>query len=164
MGVVLLLFGASSVYALTGGYSLDTRKKYPLVALCLLMIGWVYHSYLPNLALGGFSLAVVIFLGVLTTWTVIGVWRYEERRYHSLVTILINQPRLQEIRLESDRDLYKEWPKLEPALGFRFDDEWVVNLALSFNNRQPIRKTSNAPVLLHYGASSQWETLNDDCQ
>jgi hypothetical protein len=155
--IVLLLLAASGVYALTGAFTLDTRKKYPLVALCLMLLAWIWQRYFPRLVFGKAVLSCLIALGALTTWTIIGIWRYEEQRGHSLVEFLAEK-HLSEIKLESNPDLYREWPALAQSVGFRFDEYWVINLGLWARGSQPVRLSDTAPVLLRYD-KQKWEVV-----
>ncbi len=44
--ILLLLLGASFLYVAAGGYSLDTRKKYALIPLMLLLFGWIWRTFI----------------------------------------------------------------------------------------------------------------------
>ena len=161
--IILLLFGGSLVYAFNGGYSLDSRKKYPLIPLMLLLIGWAYRRFAPAASKlttkSLVMLSVLIITGVTTTWLVIGVWRYEVARHAALVDYLSAHSVSGDIRLISDPDMYAAWPKLIDTIGFRLDDEWVLNNALEYKGAGHI-KLSPAPSarLLRFDPNQmRWE-------
>jgi hypothetical protein len=160
--LMLLLLGASLVYALTGGYSLDTRKKYSLIPLLLLLAGWLWRRFVrsgPKASLWArLALIVLITAGVSTTWMVIGIWRYEVTRQALLVDYLAAHQLSGEIRLKSDPDLYAAWPQLNQTMGFRLDDDWVLNTALAYRGANPV-KTNGAqgsPLLSFDAAQFRW--------
>jgi hypothetical protein len=141
--IILLLLGASLVYAMSGGFSLDSRKKYSLIPLILLLLGWAWRKLtlvparasIRNVAL----LSLLIAAGVSTTWLGIGAWRYEVLRHAALVDYLKAHAISGEIQLESQPDLYAAWPKLQLLIGFRMDDTWVLNNALGYQGAEPVQ-------------------------
>jgi hypothetical protein len=44
LAILAALAGGSLIYVLGGGFSLDSRKKYPLVPLMLLLLCWIYRA------------------------------------------------------------------------------------------------------------------------
>lgn len=156
LGVILL--GASFIYVLNGGFSLDARKKYPLLPLLLLAAGWGwrrwgFHLHRVALLAGAF---VVIALGAATTWLIIGIWKHEAQVYNHLADQVVAR-NITSIAIHRDPDLHDAWPTFGRSLGFRFDDGWVLNLAVAYRGGTPLIITDDAQVTaLYEPVSDKW--------
>jgi len=141
--IILLLLGASAIYALGGGYSLDTRKKYALIPLLLLLTGWLWCYFLrqrikiSTKRIFGMTLLVIV-LGVSTTWLNVNIWSYEAMRYNRLADFLRKKQFPENIRIEWVPDLYSAWPTMSRSWGFRLDEQWVLNMAVKFRGGAPV--------------------------
>lgn len=161
--IILLLLGGSLVYAMSGGFSLDSRKKYSLIPLILLLLGWCWRKLTVVPARASFRsaalLSLLIIAGVSTTWLGIGTWRYEVARHAALVDYLKAQRISGEIQLESHPDLYAAWPKLQLLIGFRMDDTWVLNNALGYQGAELVQVSrSTAATRLRFDPDRfRWE-------
>jgi hypothetical protein len=104
---------------------------------------------------------LLCFIGVGTTWLIIGIYRFEVARSQSLVEYLINNNISGEIGLISEPDLYHEWPTMERTIGFRLDGEGTVNLALDSKRRGRIRvNNSTAATILFFDRNLfQWRII-----
>ncbi len=165
--IILLLLGGSLVYAVSGGYSLDSRKKYSLIPLILLFTGWAWTRFVRPFwkkpALGWALGCALIVAGTSTTWLVIGVWRYEVRRHDELVSYLHADNISGDIQLISDPDVYAAWPSLRETIGFRLDDDWVLSNALTYR-RGGILRVGQGSDLVRVGNASAATVLQFDPQ
>ena len=136
VAILALLLGASLIYALAGGFSLDSRKKYPLVPLLLLLGCWTFRSVFKKrqvpapafLACG----AIICIAGAMTTWLVVGIWKYETARYNALAEFIAKHEVQGDIEVRWNPDLNRAWPQMQRSLGFRLDESWVLNLAVGY--------------------------------
>lgn len=161
--IVLLLLGASFVYAVGGGFSLDSRKKYPLIPLGLLLIGWFWCNW-PALRISIKSLPVLLALlgiGISTTWLVVAIWRYELGREKQLVEFLVANNIAGAIRVKWNPDIYTAWPSMSRTWGFRMDEDWVLNLALEHDGGQPVKVTNHpSSVTVSYDTNhARWRVV-----
>lgn len=163
--IILLLFGGSLVYAVSGGYSLDSRKKYSLIPLMLLLAGWAWmrfvHPAWKQPAVGRALVCALIVAGICTTWLVIGIWRFEVRRQDELVSYLNANNISGDIRLISEPDVYTAWPRLRETIGFRLDDDWVLSNALTYRQGGTLR-VGQGSDLVRVGQSSAATVLRFD--
>ena len=144
--LIALIVGACFIYAVGGGYSLDTRKKYSLIPLLLLLIGYILRTFLSlRISISTKTVPILFVLsmvGVGTTWLNTGVWRYEVMRYDSLVEFLVGNHIAGDIRVERHPDLYEEWPTLTKMWGIRMvDDNFVLNEAILGKGGRPVHVT-----------------------
>ncbi len=160
--IVLLLLGASMIYAIGGGYSLDNRKRYPIIFLLLLLFGWIWRNFLkPKIKVSNKSLLFLVALGAIgitTTWLNTGIWQYEAMRYNSLVDFLVANNIGGNVRIEWEPDLYKAWPTLSQTWGARMDEEGVLNPAIIYKGGQPVHATQNikSKVARFDSTASKW--------
>ncbi len=169
--IIALLIGASLVYAIGGGYSLDTRKKYPLIPLLLLLFGWVWRNFseskLKICRNNLFLLSILCAIGISTTWLNIGVWRYAIIRHNTLIDFLVANSIAGNIRVEWDPDLDNAWLKKNPVWRYSWDSEdWVLNAALSYKGGQPvhIRQTIDSKLVWFDPIFSRWKLSNGEAR
>lgn len=161
--IALLLIGASLIYAVGGGYSLDNRKKYPLIPLLLLLFGWSWRNVLESkIKISNKSLLFLLVLcavGAGTTWLNTGIWQYEAARYNSLTDFLVTHNIAGNIRIKWEPDLYKAWPTLATTWGSGMDEEGVLNPAILYKRGQPIHVTqaADAKTIEFDPSSSSWK-------
>lgn len=133
-----LLFGGAFIYALAGGFSLDSRKKYGVLPIILLLVGWVWCILTPRRkgdalvpsAVSRLVTGTVTVICIATAWLICGIWRAEEMRMSAIVAVMRANPAVILPKIVSEPDLYNAWPQLQRNVGFRFDDLWVLNNAL----------------------------------
>lgn len=132
--IILLLLGASFLYAAAGGYSIDTRKKYALIPLMLLLVGWIWCQFFESrLHFSRRTLAVLMSLvlfGISTTWLVVGVYRYDLMRQDALATFLVENNISGDIQLEMHPDIKLAWPTMPATLGFDLYADWALSIAV----------------------------------
>jgi len=160
--ILVLLVGASLIYTIAGGFSLDSRKKYPLIPLLLLLVGWLWSYFEAMqsnlLSHKRFILATVMILGVSTTWLITGIWHYEVDRYTSLTDFLVQKNIAGAIQIEWNPNLYATWPTMGTTIGFRMDDNWVLNQAIAYKGGQPVQvaPAPNATTLRFDPHTATW--------
>ena len=162
VSILALLFGASLIYAIGGGFSLDSRKKYPLVILLLQLGAWFYrvtcreHRVSPRTFL--VFVTTVCGPGAMTAWLMVGIWKHETACYTSLADFLTNQKLSGDIQVRWNPDLNRAWPQMSRTLGYRFDDTWVLNLAVKYRGGEEVnvKSSANARSVQYHPATSAW--------
>ena len=163
--IIALLVGASLVHAVGGGYSLDTRKKYPLIPLLLLLLGWIWRNFAESKFKISWKslplLSILCAVGISTTWLNIGVWRYAIIRHNSLIDFLVAHNIAGNIRVEWDPDLDGVW-LMNPVWRYDWDKEdWVLNAATQYKGGQPVHVTDeiNSKTFQFDKNSSSWQLV-----
>ena len=162
--IVLLLLGASFVYAVGGGYSLDSRKKYQLVPLMLLLMGWCWSRFGP-VRIGRKGVGVltgVMAFGIITTWLMVGIWKYEVARTDALAEFLSDMGISGKIHVMWNPDLYRLWPAMESTWGFRLDDQNYLNNALNKKGggRVTVTDDPDAITVRYEMEERQWRIMD----
>jgi hypothetical protein len=159
--ILALLFGGSLIYVVGGGFSLDSRKKYPLFLLLLLLACWLYRALagrrrvLRNALLVWATFACIS--GVLTSWLVVGIWKQQTREYNALADFLVSRQVRGGISVKWNPDLRNAWPQLPRVLGYYFDDSLVLNGAVRYRGGGPVTVLASGPSVVEYrGAGSGW--------
>lgn len=136
--IAMLCLGASAIFAVAGGFSLDSRKRYCLLPLVLMAIGWVVGRSRSAHSAGragpgaAAAVAAVIALGAFSTWLNIGIWRHETKM-HDLLLDTIAQNRLPgPICIRWEPSIPNKWGKTE--WEFRPDDPKIISSDLLFKH------------------------------
>lgn len=157
--IVALLVGLSAIFALGGGYSLDARKKYAVLPLLLLALGWGWRCYafrfsrrfLPTV------LSATVGFGIVTTWLVIGIWKHEVPIYAHLADELAAH-NVTSVAIVRQPDIHSEWRTFTRSLGFRLDDSWVLSLTLRSHGASPVKVSADAPIIATFEPpTNTWE-------
>lgn len=142
---LLLMFGASLIFVVAGGYTLDTRKKYALIPLMLLFLGWIWSNLFEHKLNLSPKFVVILttlgLLGISTTWLVVGTYRYEVMRQETLATFLATNNVVGQIQLEFNPDIKTAWPTMASTIGFDIFDDWAINIALKAKRNRLCCKT-----------------------
>jgi hypothetical protein len=77
-------------------------------------------------------MATTCVIAAMTTWLVVGIWKYEAERYNTLADFITNHQISGRIDVVWDPDLYQAWPQFSRTLGYRFDDDEVLRLAVEY--------------------------------
>jgi hypothetical protein len=162
VAIVALLAGGSLIYVLGGGFSWDSRKKYPLVPLMLLLVCWLWRAGFTKVRLtsSGYLAAATTMcvVAAMTTWMVVGIWKYESRRYNDLGEFIAAQKIQGNIDVQWDPDLYRAWPNLERSLGWRFDNTLWLNYAAEYRGGGEIdvAPSGTETVILYDPRTDRW--------
>lgn len=138
LGGVLILFlpAVSSVHVLAGGYKGDSRHNYIPSAFALLLFGWVAARFLSRASLGkalsNSGIKVMLLVFIVTTWLVLGVFRFESRRHHAVIQFAQKTHLSGPIRLVYDPTLYDSFPSMSRTMSHGFEDGWCLDWALSY--------------------------------
>ncbi|MBF2066456.1 MAG: hypothetical protein IGS39_18850 [Calothrix sp. C42_A2020_038] len=134
--IILLIFGASLLYAVSGGYQLESRKRYSLIPLLLLLVGWIWCRFFENRVQMTRKMLVLlmtsVIFGISTSWLVTGVYIYEIHRQDALAEFIVANKVKGDIQLDLNPDIKAAWPTLYTALGFDIYDTWVFNFSPEF--------------------------------
>jgi hypothetical protein len=155
LAILALLVGASLIYAVGGGFSLDSRKKYPLIPLLLLLGCWIWRSMFRKRQVPAPTFlacaAIMCITAAMTTWLVVGIWKYETARYNALAEFIAKNDVHGDIRVGWNPDLKRAWPQMVRSLGYGFDEEWVLNLAVEYRGGDAISiATSDKATVIEY--------------
>lgn len=134
-----LLFLMGAIFAIAGGFSLDSRKKYmmliPHAILWSALLGPVLIR-LQRFLLLRFSRAVpvlqclFILLGVLTTWLHISLWDYRAEAHQQLLDLLVENELDNSTVIVESPETCLDCPVLSRFWGFSLDEEWVLDLGI----------------------------------
>lgn len=131
--ILLLIVAASLLYAVSGGYQVETRKKYSLIPLFLLLIGWLWCNIFEHrIQFSRKVIALLVtlgFFGISTSWLVTGVYLYEIKRQDALGEFLVANNIRGDIQIELIPDINAAWPTMGWTLGFEMYDNWVFNFS-----------------------------------
>lgn len=131
--IILLIFGSALLYAVAGGYTVETRKKYSLIPFFVLLVGWVWCRFLENrIQISRKIIALVMTLGlfgVSTSWLVTGVYLYEINRQDALAEFIVTNKIKGDIQIELNPDIKAAWSTMTATLGFDMYDNWVFNFS-----------------------------------
>jgi hypothetical protein len=154
----VLLFGASFIYAVGGGFSPESRKLYPICYLIALAIGLVL-VFVRRRRLWLVISIIVLVCCVPTCWLLTGVWQFEAARSSALARTLVKHRLYDSIQIRSDTDPYKAWPYLVKSYGFRMDEGWVLDHPLNGSNpahRGGLKILPEARAVLSYRRGKGW--------
>ena len=158
--IVSLGLGASFIYAFAG-FSLDTRKKYPLVICTLLVIGWISQHLISKYVSISFksifaTILATCIVGISTTWLVLGVYNYDLARQHQLIDYLITNRISGDIRLLPSPDIKALWKTFPTTLGFDFYESWVLGSALNPTHKTIQVKDTSTARTIYFNQDSGW--------
>ncbi len=162
IAILALCFGVSLIFALGGGFSLDSRKKYPLVPLLVLLACWLYRIARNRLKVPPRAYwaagAVVCGSAALSSWLIVGIWKYENGRYNALADFIVSQKLGGDVFIRWKPDLYLAWPQMPRTIGYRFDASYVLNLAVEYRGGSPVNVTPSplATALEYDPATDRW--------
>ena len=137
VATVVLFAGAAGIFALSGGWSNETRKKYDVVPLLVLAAATGLAQPLSAWR----SREVVVALGLLavpTTWVATGTYAAESARAKLLYDALAADAPSGPVTVRWVPDAYAEWSQLYSLLGIRFDLKWTVREAMDSRGRPPV--------------------------
>jgi hypothetical protein len=164
---VSLLAGASLVYAVHGGFSRDSRKQYPILYLCVLVLAYAWSHWIPpkwkSRSYLKWALAGTVAIEAATAWLMIGLWQSEAKRSDDLIQLMVDRNTVGEVRIESRPDIYDSWSFMQESFGFRLTDEAILRQA--FARRPPlpgeIRVTSGttAPLFSYDASQRAWNLV-----
>jgi hypothetical protein len=159
--ILAISFGASLIYVVGGGYSTDCRKKYPIVVLLLLFGCWIYRALFKRHRVSSSSFvayaSIVFGFAAMTTWLIVGIWKYETMRYNSLADFVTDHKLRGNIEIRWNPDVYKAWPQMTRSVGFRFDQDWVMNMAVDARGGDRVTNSPNSSTWVEYDpTNSRW--------
>ena len=160
--LILLVVAAVAIYALGGGFSLDSRKKYPVIPVLLMAVGYGLDRFMPRLLPRGRAFTttalVMVLCGISTTWLHIGLWRYEAKRLDLLADFLSTQPDANNVTVEWDSRIQAAWPRSTQYWGAPVE-QFVVRNAVELKRRLSPPAEYAAPVkAVKFDADRfQWE-------
>jgi len=160
----LMLFGGSLIYVFNGGFSLDSRKKYSLFPLILLGMCYIWRAF-GRVAISRVRFATVyialLVSGIPSTWLVIGIWKHEVTCYNRLADFIVRRHLTGNIQVQWVPDVYKAWPQFYRTMGFRLDDDWVLNAAVQARGGSPVStlpsQDGKSSVIVFDPTTEDWE-------
>ena len=152
--MLALTLGATAIYVLAGGYSLDSRKRYlivPLVIMLMAPVAWVLlsrarHCKLlqPSEAIFFCSIATTMIcsIGCITSLLMMSVWKYEMLRINLLADAIVENRLYGNLQLEWNPNMIYVWSASASSWGL--DSILALNRALNARGHQSISVVSNA--------------------
>lgn len=156
----LILIGVAIVYVFSGGYALDSRKKYLLVPIVVLVVAaclrMASDRQLRKSVWGGI-VGLLILAGTATTWLQLGIWRYETDCYSAL-TRAFSQYNIVRVKgFERIPNAYVEWPGAENYWGERLDQLSAVRFATRYAQRDdPVLDSREGWFLVYNLKQRKW--------
>ena len=145
----LLLMATVAIYAIGGGFSLDCRKKYPIIPVLLMAIGYAIDRYAPQSIkwprINRPTILAVTLCGIATTWLQIGLWRYEATRLDLLVNLLTTQRNPAAVHVNWDSRIQAAWPHANQFWGAPVED-WVLADAIRFKTQISPPNQHSSPI------------------
>jgi hypothetical protein len=152
---------------------LDSRKRYVILPVLFLVIGWVLR-YLPWLrraiqfatsraARLGPVLAVAMMVAAFpTTCMYVNLWRYDCHRMAKLVDYCIRNEIRGPVRIEWVPDIYQAWPGAVIDWPYRLDGVWPLGQAFATDGPPRLQLRDDATLVLQYDpAADDWRSLSE---
>jgi hypothetical protein len=143
--IILMMLGISFVHALAGGYSAQSRHQYMPLALVTMLVAALARCMpmLPRIVTWRKCTLPVVatVLGVLTTWMVTSINRYELRSYTALCEYIAGLRSGGPVTVRYEPPLYHLWPSLAKMVpSHSYEAEWVLNESIvSGHGAKPIQ-------------------------
>jgi len=132
--LVALLLATVAIYAVGGGFSLDSRKKYAIIPVLLMGVGCGIERIAPKVRVKSWVILAVVLSGILTTWLQIALWRYEATRLDLLIGFLRTQRDPAAVRVVWDSRIQEAWPRSTRHWGMPVE-KWVLANAIRLDAR-----------------------------
>jgi hypothetical protein len=162
---VLLLFSGIAIYAIGGGFSLDSRKKYTLIPLLLLVGGTTLRRAGLSARVGSVlnprTLVFVGLIGIFTTWLQISLWRFEAKRMDLLAIALAAQPPNwgERIAIRWESAIQEAWPRSSQHWGVPVEDSMIRDAVELKMKLAPPAATDPAVTTLRFNPNRfVWES------
>jgi hypothetical protein len=163
--LLLLLIATVAIYAIGGGFSLDSRKKYPIIPVLLMVIGYSIERFRPRgiqpPRIGRPAIFALTFCGIATTWLQIALWRYEATRLDLLIDVLHTQRNPNAVHISWDSRIQAAWPHANQFWGAPVED-WVLADALRLKAVQspPVQYAAPIRALEFDAGQFEWKPGN----
>jgi hypothetical protein len=142
---IVLLFAATGIYALAGGYSADSRKRYFIVLFLIFSLGGILWPLVrrcpwhPNRWLRQSGLVATAIIGCCTSFLVVTLWTHELARLDGLIDLLVTNKVEGDVSIEWTPYLHDLWPNAQRSWGDQLDAQWVMNEALKSRGGPVVR-------------------------
>lgn len=123
--MIVLCVGAGSIYALAGGYSLDSRKRYIIMPLLIMTAGTVMwltgslqrpRSFAPRGS--SVALSAICVVGCVTSLSLTSLWKNEMKRLDMLADLIMQHRIFGDLRVDLNPNLNTIWPASVAEWGF----------------------------------------------
>jgi hypothetical protein len=159
--MVLLLLGATGIYALAGGYSLDSRKRYVIVPLLVMTAAAAFWAINPRMASrlsflwrSPATIGTTCAVGCLTSFLLLSLWYHEIKRVNQLADIA-GQSRLSgPVRVEWNPKLTDIWSHAARSWGDPIESDAVM-LALHDRGVDGVTLTPDASTRVTWDRDTQ---------
>jgi hypothetical protein len=164
--MIFLALGAGAIYALAGGYSLDTRKRYLIVPFLMMTVAAAVWLILgPTRARAFwrrgavFATTVVCIFGCLTSFFTMSIWKSELTRLNYLADVIAENGLFGDLSVDWNPDIEQIWPQSVYFWGL--DREAALNDALRARGGKSIVLTTNEEQLVSWSREEQrWRIVN----
>ncbi|PJF40679.1 MAG: hypothetical protein CUN55_12445 [Phototrophicales bacterium] len=163
----LLLWGAVSIYALAGGYALDTRKRYAIVALLLLACAGLFAKLMNQKSMRSFLrylCSMLVVLGIVANWATIFAWNFEARRYHAMLDNVIQAEPQEPFSVRLQPDFRKTNPTMELLWGNDLYRPVKIDQALRFSGVHDVPDVvqDSEHILSYQNQTWEWKQISHE--
>jgi hypothetical protein len=123
----VLVFTVPAVYAIGGGFGVDSRKAYVIWPFLLLSGAFFLGSFPARVQQIAVAVAVLSCpILVLSSHAVTRIWTQSANLINAAAKTISDEDVKGPYRLEWEPNPYTMWPEFERLCGFRFDCKWAV--------------------------------------
>ena len=154
------------IYALGGGFSMDSRRQmilWPSLLLLAGSMGCILRSKLRCQFPGAtkvvsMAVAVVIITNAVSSSLLALFWRKHAADYHKLVKRMAEEQAADPFQVEWSPDYYAGWGFLEMAIGHRFDTHYSVvhGIAYYLGDDYPAKMVNRNGLFRQDPESGEW--------
>ena len=169
--MLALTLGATAIYVLAGGYSLDSRKRYLIVPLVIMLtpsVAWFLISRARHRKLlqpsdssffGSIATTMICTIGCITSRLMLSVWKYEVLRINLLADVIAENELHGNLQLEWNSDIIDVWPASASSWGL--DSTLALNRSLNARGHEAISVSSNAAHRMFWNNEERRWILDD---
>jgi hypothetical protein len=159
--MLILLLGATGIYALGGGYSLDSRKRYIIVPLLVMAAAAAFWEIKPRIAArlsspwpSALAIGSICTVGCLTSFLMLSLWYHELKRVNEVSDVIAQNQLSGPVRVEWNPKLTDIWPHATRSWGDPIDG-YAVHLALHDRGVDAVTLDLNAPTRVVWDSNTQ---------
>lgn len=163
--MLVLLLGATGIYALAGGYSLDSRKRYIIVPLLVAVAAAGSRLILGNTQSSNklpshlwMALSSICLVGCLTSFMVLSVWRNELLRVNMLAELIAQKRISGSLHIEWNPNINELWPNSKRSWGDAIDHE-AVELVFKAFGAEPVVLSADGATRVSWDRQARHWTM-----
>jgi hypothetical protein len=143
---------AVAIYALGGGFSMDSRKAYVIWPFLMIAIAFFLQRMPSRIQTATLVLAVLLCPAfLLATHATTRIWSQTGTLFEAAHDKIRSEKIAGPYQFDWQPNAYAVWPDFEALCGFRFDTPWVVDIAVGLpikTNATPTKLTFNRDLMI----------------